>query len=77
VISLLFDGFSPISTKELTMSENMSETQFDTLMKRLDHIESNMVRKSDVFQSVLTVQGFTFAIVVGVIVVLNSLVGFG
>lgn len=59
------------------MSENMSETQFDTLMKRLDHIESNMVRKSDVFQSVLTVQGFTFAIVVGVIVVLNSLVGFG
>ncbi|MCV6826071.1 MULTISPECIES: hypothetical protein [Halocynthiibacter] len=59
------------------MSENMTETQFDTLMKRLDHIESNMVRKSDVFQSVLTVQGFTFAIVVGVIVVLNSLVGFG
>lgn len=59
------------------MSEYMTETQFDTLMKRLDHIESNMVRKSDVFQSVLTVQGFTFAIVVGVIVVLNSLVGFG
>lgn len=59
------------------MSENMSETQFDTLMKRLDHIESNMVKKSYVFQSVLTVQGFTFAIVVGVIVVLNSLVGFG
>jgi len=59
------------------MSENMTETQFDTLMKRLDHIESNMVRKSDVFQSVLTVQGFTFAIVVGVIVVLNSLIGFG
>lgn len=59
------------------MSENMTETQFDTLMKRLDHIESNMVRKSDVFQSVLTVQGFTFAIIVGVIVVLNSLVGFG
>ncbi|WP_386172206.1 hypothetical protein [Sulfitobacter sp. R86518] len=59
------------------MSENMTETQFGTLMKRLDHIESNMVRKSDVFQSVLTVQGFTFAIVVGVIVVLNSLVGFG
>lgn len=59
------------------MSENMTETQFDTLMKRLDHIESNMVRKSDVFQSVLTVQGFTFAIVVGVIVVLNSPVGFG
>ncbi|SFO25355.1 hypothetical protein SAMN04487859_1215 [Roseovarius lutimaris] len=59
------------------MSENMTETQFDTLMKRLDHIESNMVRKSDVFQSVMTVQGFTFAIVVGVIVVLNSLVGFG
>ena len=55
----------------------MTETLFDTLMKRLDHIESNMVRKSDVFQSVLTVQGFTFAIVVGVIVVLNSLVGFG
>ena len=44
---------------------------------RLDHIESNMVKKSDVFQSVLTVQGFMFAIVVGVVVVLNSLVGFG
>ena len=57
------------------MSENMSETQFETLMKRLDHIESNMVRKSDVFQSVLTVQGFTFAIIVGVIVVLNSTIG--
>ena len=57
------------------MSENMSETQFDTLMKRLDHIESNMVRKSDVFQSVLTVQGFTCAIIVGVIVVLNSTIG--
>jgi len=60
------------------MSEkNMSETQFDILMRRLDNIEDNMVRKSDVFQSVLTVQGFTFAIIVGTAVVLNAAVGIG
>ncbi|WP_298571926.1 hypothetical protein [uncultured Aliiroseovarius sp.] len=59
------------------MSEQMSKDQFEQLMSRLEHIESNMVRKSDVYQSVLTVQGFMFAIVVGVVVVLNSLIGFG
>lgn len=59
------------------MSEQMSEDQFKQLMNRLDHIEGSMVKKSDVFQSVLTVQGFMFAIVVGVVVVLNTLIGFG
>ena len=60
------------------MSEkNMSEDQFDTLMRRLTNIEENMVKKSDVFQSVLTVQGFTFAIIVGSVVVLNAVVGIG
>ena len=59
------------------MSEQMSNEQFQQLMTRLDHIEGNMVKKSDVFQSVLTVQGFMFAIVVGVVVVLNTLIGFG
>ena len=44
------------------MSEQMSNEQFQQLMTRLDHIEGNMVKKSDVFQSVLTVQGFMFAI---------------
>jgi tetrahydromethanopterin S-methyltransferase subunit G len=77
VISLLFDGFQPKLRKELTMSEQMSEDQFKQLMNRLDHIEGSMVKKSDVFQSVLTVQGFMFAIVVGVVVVLNTLIGFG
>ena len=55
----------------------MSEDQFDTLMRRLTNIEENMVKKSDVFQSVLTVQGFTFAIIVGSVVVLNAVVGIG
>lgn len=59
------------------MSEPMNQQQFDAIIKRLEQIEENMVRKSDVFQSVLTVQGFTFAIIVGVIVVLNATNGLG
>lgn len=60
-------GFDPIwATKILLSALDLVNTEFE----RPDH-------KADVFQSVLTVQGFTFAIVVGVIVVLNSLVGFG
>ncbi|WP_288959599.1 hypothetical protein [uncultured Sulfitobacter sp.] len=61
------------------MSENMSQEQFNTIISRLDaadarlkNVEGNMVRKSDVFQSVLTVQGFTFAVIVGLIVILNA-----
>lgn len=66
------------------MSDNMTAEQFQQIISRLDamdhrleNVEGNMVRKSDVFQSVLTVQGFTFAIVIGVIVALNAIVGFG
>lgn len=44
---------------------------------RFDNIEKQMVTKADVFQTVITALGFSFAIIVGVIVVLNSLVGFG
>lgn len=52
-------------------------SRLDSMDHRLENVEGNMVRKSDVFQSVLTVQGFTFAIVIGVIVALNAIVGFG
>ena len=55
------------------------DEQFQKIMDRLDatdarlkNVEENMVRKSDVFQSVLTVQGFTFAVIVGLIVALNA-----
>lgn len=56
--------------------ENMKEEDVATILRRLDDLERKMVTKTDVFQSVLTVQGFTFAIMVGVIVVLNAVVGF-
>jgi|TARA_R100001369_G_scaffold73510_1_gene102102 hypothetical protein len=62
----------------------MSQEQFNTIIARLDasdarlkNVEDNMVKKSDVFQSVLTVQGFTFAVIVGMVVVLNALGAFG
>ncbi|SFT80553.1 hypothetical protein [Sedimentitalea nanhaiensis] len=54
----------------------MSEERFKHLMLRLDQIERNMLKKSDVCQSVLTAQVFMLTIVVGV-VVLNSMIGFG
>lgn len=60
--------------------KNMSEDQFSQIMNRLDkvdtrldQIEDHMVRKSDVFQSVLTVQAFTAAVIVGVVVTLNAM----
>lgn len=66
------------------MSDQMSQEQFNTIIARLDasdarlkNVEGNMVKKSDVFQSVLTVQGFTFAVIVGMVVVLNALGAFG
>lgn len=66
------------------MSDQMSQEQFNTIIARLDasdarlkNVEDNMVKKSDVFQSVLTVQGFTFAVIVGMVVVLNALGAFG
>ena len=80
------------------MSENMTDTQFQTIMdrfdtmdhrldkmdgrldmvdSRLDHVEQTMVTKSDVFQSVFTVQAFTAAAIVGTVVVLNAVGAFG
>lgn len=66
------------------MDTSMSQEQFqeiiqrlETVDRRLEHVETNMVSKSDVFQSVLTVQAFTAAVIVGVIVTLNSLGLFG
>lgn len=66
------------------MSDHMSKEQFDTIIARLEaadarlkNVEGNMVKKSDVFQSVLTVQGFTFAVIVGMVVILNALGAFG
>jgi len=66
------------------VSDQMSQEQFNTIIARLDasdarlkNVEDNMVKKSDVFQSVLTVQGFTFAVIVGMVVVLNALGAFG
>lgn len=48
--------------------------QFDD---RLNAIESRMITKADVFQAVLTVQGFTAACIVGTVVVLNAIGVFG
>ncbi|MCZ4354716.1 MULTISPECIES: hypothetical protein [Roseobacteraceae] len=63
---------------------NMSQEQFQQIMQRFDandvrmkNVEDNMVRKGDLFQAVLTVQGLVLAIIVGTLVVANALVGFG
>ena len=72
-------------------AKNMNDKAAEAIMERLDAIDTTiatmdskiamvdekMVTKADIFQSVLTVQGFTFAIIVGVVVVLNSIIGFG
>ena len=70
------------------MSDPMNQDQFDKIMSRFDAqdakydarfkaIEDNMVRKTDLYQAIFTVQGFMIAIVVGVVVVLNATIGFG
>ena len=48
------------------------DQRLDRLEERVDHIEERMVTRHDVFQAVFTVQGFTFAVIVGCIVVLSS-----
>jgi hypothetical protein len=53
------------------------DRKFDRIDQRFEYLEENMVKKSDVFQSVLIAQGFMFAIVVGVVVILNTVIGFG
>lgn len=55
----------------------MSEEQFNEVLIRFDHIENNILKKSDVFQAVLTVQCFVLAIVVGVVAMLDSIGGLG
>lgn len=53
------------------------DNKFEMVDLRLGHIGSNMVTKLEVFQSVLSVQGFILASLVGLVVVWNVLVGFG
>ncbi|WP_179381292.1 hypothetical protein [Jannaschia marina] len=51
--------------------------RFDRIDAKIEHIEENMVRKSDVFQAVMTVQGLFAAAIVGTVVVLNAVGAFG
>lgn len=51
--------------------------RFDQIDAKIEHIEENMVRKSDVFQAVMTVQGLFAAAIVGTVVVLNAVGAFG
>lgn len=51
--------------------------QMGAKIAKIDHIEENMVRKADVFQAVMTVQGLFAAAVVGTVVVLNAVGAFG
>lgn len=46
-----------------------------TLRQDVDHLDRRAVTKGDVFQAVMTVQAFTAALIVGVIVVINLTVG--
>lgn len=58
------------------MSNDMTNEQFETLRSEIARIEDKMITKSDVFQSVLTVQAFFAATIVGCVVVLNALGAF-
>ena len=58
------------------MANTMTKEQFDTIIKEIETLKRTQISKSDVFQAVLTVQGFTAAIIVGCVVVLNSLGAF-
>ena len=51
--------------------------RFDQIDAKIGHIEENMVRKSDVFQAVMTVLGLFAAAIVGTVVVLNAVGAFG
>ena len=48
---------------------SMTEQQFEKLNERFDAIEKRMITKSDLFQAVFTVHGFTIAVIVGIITV--------
>lgn len=58
-------------------NSEMNPDQFNQLINRIDGLEKRMITKSDVFQSVLTVQAFFAATIVGSVVVLNALGKFG
>ena len=51
--------------------------RFAAIDNRFETLEANMMRKSDLYPAILTVQGFTIALIVGVTVILNATVGFG
>lgn len=59
-------------TAKRTTQKAMTEQQFQKLNERFDAMEKRMITKSDLFQAVFTVHGFTLALIVGVIVTLNS-----
>lgn len=52
------------------------DSRMDTFGERLDSVEKHMVTRSDVFQAVLTVHGFSFAAIIGTVVVLNAVGAF-
>ena len=51
--------------------------RFDQIDAKIEHIEENMIRKSDVFQAVMTVHGLFAAAIVGTVVVLNAVGALG
>lgn len=59
------------------MDNEMTNDQFETLRNEIIDLRNSMITKSDVFQSVLTVQAFFAATIVGCVVVLNALGAFG
>ena len=53
------------------------DSRFEKIDSRFEKIENNMVTKSDLFSAVFSVHGMSLAIIVGTVVVLNSLNAFG
>ena len=51
----------------------MTQEQFDLIVRRLDAIDAEMMRKADIYPAVFTVFALFIATVVGSVVVLNSL----
>jgi tetrahydromethanopterin S-methyltransferase subunit G len=66
-----------MTTDAIAAELNKLNGRFDQIDARIEHIEENMVRKSDVFQAVMTVQGLFAAAIVGTVVVLNAVGAFG
>lgn len=47
------------------------------VMRRLDHLEKNMVSKSDVISAVFMAHIFVISVITGTVVCLKMLIGFG